>query len=292
MPSTGCLLRMIKHRVGGLINRQFLFAGKTMLFTDTTFIGIDIPGARRPLTYAAIDAELNLIALASGDDENVLAFVNGQDRAFVAINNPRSTNKGYMAEESFRSVLNPRPRPGRWDRWRVAEYALRQSRIKVRRTPKSPENAPVWMQKGFKLYRALANSGYRPYVQDFVPEDEHANGDVRFSIECYPHAAFTALLEHIPFNKSTLEGRIQRQLILYVNEVDVPNPMRIFEEITRYRLLKGELLLDDLFEPTQLDALVAAYTARMASLGKVTLLGHPLEGQIVIPVRQMLAKYT
>ena len=263
-----------------------------MLFTDTTFIGIDIPGARRPLTYAALDADLNLLALAYGSQDDVLAFVNGQDRAFVAINNPRSTNRGFMAEESFRASLNPRPKPGRWDRWRVAEYVLRQSRIKVQRTPSSPSNAPTWMQKGFKLYASLASGGFKPYAQGFIPEEADANGDVRYSIECYPHAAFTALLERIPLPKSSLEGRIQRQLSLYVHEVDVPDPMQVFEEITRHRMLRGDLLLENLLEPTQLDAVVAAYTARMASKAEVSLLGHPQEGQVAIPVRHMLPKYT
>lgn len=262
-----------------------------MLFTDTTFIGIDIPGARRPLTYAALDADLNLLALSYGDHDDVMAFVNGQDHAFVAINNPRSTNKGFMAEENFRARLNPRPKPGRWDRWRVAEYALRQSRIKVQRTPNNPSNAPSWMLKGFKLYNSLAGAGFKPYVQGFLPEEVRANGDVRFSIECYPHAAFTALLERIPLSKNSLEGRIQRQLVLYTHEVDVPDPMQVFEEITRYRILKGELILDNLLVPTQLDALVAAFTAWVASKGAVTLLGHPQEGQVVIPVRKMLTKY-
>lgn len=263
-----------------------------MLFNDTAFIGIDIPGARRPFTYAALDPELNLIALAYGDEDDVLAFVNGQDRAFVAINNPRSTNQGFMADEAFRDGLRPRPKPGRWDRWRVAEYALRQSRIKVQRTPHEVANAPVWMQKGFRLYQSLARSGYQPFNQHFVGEEAQANGDVRFTVECYPHAAFTALLERLPFAKNSLEGRIQRQLVMYVNEVEVPNPMQVFEEITRFRLLQGELLLDDLYEPTQLDALVAAYTAYMASRGDITMLGDPREGQIAVPVRKMLQKYS
>ena len=263
-----------------------------MLFTDTTFIGIDIPGARRPLTYAALDADLNLIALADGNEDDVLAFVNGQDRAFVSVNNPRSTNQGYMASESFRSALNPRPKPGRWNKWRVAEYLLRQTRIKVQRTPHEVENAPIWMQKGFGIYNSLAKAGFEAYSQGFVPTEAHNKGDGRFSVECYPHAAYTALLERIPFNKNSLEGRIQRQLVLFVNDVEVPNPMQIFEEITRYRLLQGELLLDDLYEPTQLDALVGAFTAYMASKGEVSLLGHPLEGQIVVPVQPMLQKYS
>ena len=262
-----------------------------MMFTDTSFIGIEIPGARRPLYHAALDADLNMLAFGSGSLEDVVAFVRGQSKAFVAVNAPRRPNQGLMADENVRAELNPQPKPGRWDRWRVAEYSLRLRRIKSTRTPKDPSHAQEWMRLGFTVFSELDESGYEPYPQNFDLRADGNNGSLLYSLECYPHAAFTALLGHIPFTRNSLEGRIQRQLALYVNEVDVPDPMMVFEEITRHRMLKGDLRLVGLLEPSQLDALVAAYTARAAAKGEVTLLGHPIEGQVAVPVRNMLARY-
>jgi hypothetical protein len=45
-----------------------------MLFKDSVFIGIDPPSAENSLTYAALDLELNLIAVARGDISSVAAF--------------------------------------------------------------------------------------------------------------------------------------------------------------------------------------------------------------------------
>jgi len=267
-----------------------------MFFIDTTFIGIDIPSLKRPLTYAALDAEQNLVALGQGSPDDVLAFVMGLNKAFVAVNNPRRENQGIMAQEEYRAGLHTRPKPGRWDRWRVAEYELRLRRIKVHRTPRSASKAPGWMQIGFSIFKALQAAGFR----DFVPPAETTPGEVgspaatandQTFIETYPHAAFTTLLKCLPFSKTGLEGRIQRQLVLYVNGVNLPNPMQVFEEITRHRILNSELVLDDLLEPTQLDALVAAYTAWSAAKGEYTLIGHPEEGQVVLPVRELLPHY-
>ncbi len=36
-----------------------------MLFKDTVFIGIDPPSGEKSLTYAALDKELNLIAMST-----------------------------------------------------------------------------------------------------------------------------------------------------------------------------------------------------------------------------------
>jgi predicted RNase H-like nuclease len=109
----------------------------------------------------------------------------------------------------------------------------------------------------------------------------------------YPHACFTTLLGCHPFPKYTLEGRIQRQLILYEQKVGVPDPMRVFEEITRHRLLKGTLPLDELYSPGELDALVAAYTACLAATApeRVSVMGHAEEGQIYLPTSELKARY-
>jgi len=189
-----------------------------------------------------------------------------------------------MGRDEIRAGLKPEPRPGRWEGYRVAEYELRQRNIRTPRTPAQLKNCPGWMQIGFTLYQRLKKLGYQDY-----PQTEAACQ----MLEVYPHASFTSLLGLVPFTKNTLEGRLQRQLVLHNQGIDIPDPMRFFEEITRYRILQGVLPLDGLYSPEELDALVAAFTAWVAATSPetVTRLGLPEEGQIVLPVAEIQPKY-
>lgn len=255
-----------------------------MLFSHATFIGIDPTAGQRPFTYAALDQNLELLALGQGYIEEVTAFAGGQRAAFVTINSPRQPNQGLMKEESVRNKLTPIPNPGRWLGYRVAEYQLYQHSITIPRTPGDKNRCPRWMQMGFQVYSRLENFGYKLFPANDI--------DCQF-LETYPHGAYCALLGLTPFPKHSLEGRIQRQLILHELNVKVPNPMRIFEEITRYRMLNGILELDALFSPEELDALVGAYTAWYAAHhpDELLLLGDQLEGQIILPVATLKSRY-
>jgi predicted RNase H-like nuclease len=166
------------------------------------------------------------------------------------------------------------------------------------------------MRMGFALYARLDSLGYYAFptqaTQDQPAEARTSDSQAQFelglkvtqaaplqSLEVYPHASFCALLGLTPFPKYTLEGRIQRQLALHEQEMHIPDPMRLFEEITRYRLLQGQLPLQDLYSPGELDALVAAFTAWKAANqpGEVTLIGDSQEGQVVLPVKELKRQY-
>ena len=76
--------------------------------------------------------------------------------------------------------------------------------------------------------------------------------------------------------------------------VDPPgSDMGFFEEITRFKLIKGILPLEALYLPEQLDVLVAAYTAWQATQhpGEVIAVGDREEGQIILPVKSLREKY-
>jgi hypothetical protein len=255
-----------------------------MFSTHTTFIGIDPTAGQRPFRYAALDSGRHLLALGQGGIEDVLAFVAGQRQAFVAVCAPQRPNQGVMDRPEVRQSLIPPPRPGRWTDFRLAEYQLRQHNISCPQTPTREEDCPNWMRSGFLLYRRLESLGYCAY-----PDGESS----LVWLEVYPHACFCALLGQTPFPKHTLEGRIQRQLILYEQELRIPDPMRLFEEITRHRLLQGVLPVEELYQPEELDALMAAYTAWMGAqhAGQVLLLGSPEEGQMVLPVSELKQRY-
>ena len=255
-----------------------------MLFNETTFIGIDPTAGKRPMAYAVLDQDLRLLALDEGDIDEITAFVGGQQGAFVAVNSPRRPNQGLMEQPEIRDSLTTTPKPGRWEGFRVAEYQLRLRNIRTPRTCRSVENCPGWMQYGFELYRRLETMGCRDYLSSDAASQ---------ILEVYPHGAFTVLLGNVPFPKMSLEGRLQRQLILHNQGLEIHDPMRVFEEITRYRILHGVLPLDGLYDPPQLDALVAAYTAWMAATNPkgITILGHPQEGQIILPAAELQKKY-
>ncbi len=255
-----------------------------MFFSPTTFIGIDPTAGQKPLVYAALDDDLRLLALGRGAMDEVLAFVAGQRQAVAAVCSPRQPNQGLMAQDDVRAELSPPPRPGRWIDFRVADYLLRQHNISIPQTNADPKKNPNWMQMGFTLHRRLESLGYPPYP---------ATGSSRQCLEVYPHASYTVLLGQLPFPKYTLEGRLQRQLVLHDREVKVPDPMLVFEEITRHRLMRGILPLDTIYSAGELDALVAAFTAWLSVTHpeQITALGVVEEGQIVLPAAELKAHY-
>jgi hypothetical protein len=256
-----------------------------MFFNDATFIGIDPTAGEKPFVYAALNHEFALLALGKGSIDDVLAFCAGQRYTLVGVCGPRSPNTGIMQRGDVRENLNPVPTPGRWINFRMAEYLIRQHQIHIPQTPADIDDCPNWMRMTFTLYDRLERMGYFAYPHE---------GAERLNIEVYPHACYTALLGVVPFKKYSLEGRIQRQLALYEKRLQVPDPMRIFEEFTRHRLLHGILPAENVYTAGELDALSAAYTAWMAAQNpdQITLIGDPDEGQIVLPVDQLKDKYT
>ncbi len=256
-----------------------------MFYSNTTYLGIDPTAGDKPLTYVALDQERSLLAIGQGDMDEVLAFVAGQRSAVVGVCAPRTPNQGLMERAEVRDRLSPQPRPGRWRKFRVVEYLMRQHNIYMPQTLSTFEDCPRWMQQGFILNKRLKNLDYRTF-----PSKDAAHQ----ILEVYPHASFSVLLEILPFPKHTLEGRIQRQLILYRYDLNIPDPMYIFEEITRHRLLQGMLPIEELYEPEELDAMVAAYTAWLAGNEpeNISFIGDPLEGEIALPAAEILSRYS
>jgi hypothetical protein len=253
-----------------------------MLLSETTFIGIDPTAGRNPFSYAVLDADCNLLALDSGEMDETLAFIAGQMDAYVAVNGPRNPNLGLVKKELEKQGLLPGQMRGA--DLRKAEYLLRERGIVISPTPSNRELCPEWMQLSFSLYKRLDEIGFMPYPTEKAP---------RQWLETHPHAAFCVMLEQQPLSKPTLEGRLQRQLILHEADVGIKNPMEFFEEITRHRLIKGIFPLEVLYTPEQLDALAAAYTAYLAARepDKIMFIGSSDEGRIVLPANKLKDKY-
>jgi predicted nuclease with RNAse H fold len=245
---------------------------------NTVYIGIDPTAGRRPMDYAILDGELHLVARGLGKLDKVLDVVRAYSSAVVGVDAPQSPNAGLMATEARRKNYGLPANTITWADYKVGEYELRQRGIRLYNTPGEAEAAPKWMQLGFELYATLRAEGY----QFYQPQTEAP----RQMLEVHPHASYTVLLGHVPMRKDSLEGRLQRQLLLFREGVEIHDPMDILEEMTRHHLLEGTLTLPGLFTHDELDALVSAYTAYLAARhpDRVTLVGDPDEGQIVIPV--------
>lgn len=253
-----------------------------MFAAEKVYIGVDPTGMHRPFTFAALEGDLRLTALRQGEMDDVLAFLGGQQQARVAICAPPRPNQRVMERPEVRQSLSPQPRPGRWTDFRLVEYLLRQHHILIPRTPAQEAACPAWMQRAFTFYHQLEQLGFQP----------HPHENSLQWIEVYPHASFCALLGQVPFPKSTLEGRLQRQLALYEQRLRIPDAMEFFEEITRHRLLQG-ILPANLYKPAELDALVAAYTAWLVDHHpeRTLFLGDAQEGQVVLPTHELKRKY-
>ncbi len=252
-----------------------------MLFTDMVFVGIDAASSHKSYTYAALDKGMNLIALADGELDDVTTFLGGQSSAIVAINAPSGVNRGLVREKKKDMFKSVKPRAAGF---RVAELELRDRGITVSGTPSTISACSAWVQSGFALYRKLEKMGFKKYPTENTPYQ---------ILESQPHAAFCVMAEAIPQPKPSLEGKIQRQLLLYEAGVRIKDPMDFFEEITRHKMLKGNWPLDMLYQPEQLDALVAAYTAWLSihKPEKVSLIGDSTEGQIAFPEKNLKEKY-
>jgi len=252
---------------------------------DTTFfIGVDPSGGRNPFTFAALDQNGKLAALSGGEMDDVLAFITLQTTAFVAVNAAPRPSQGLVRQDDVRQNLPPLHISGRSLDMRLAEHELRQHGINVAMTPARKELCSNWVQSGFDFYHRIESLGFQPFPT--------ANASYQW-LETHPHACFCALLGQAPLPRATLEGRMQRQLSLYEQGLIMRDPMDFFEELTRHKLLHGALPLEQVYTPEELDAIAAAYVAFVAGRHpeRVLKIGDPQEGQIILPVTQLNAKY-
>lgn len=242
-----------------------------------TFIGVEACADRtRPFTFAVIDRELVIRSIGSGNIKDAFAFLAGQENALAAINSPMTTSQGLLKREEIRKKLSPSSHLGRWANLRLVEYELLQRGIHVPRAGKTKKNAPRWVRLGFRLFEEISKLGYMKYP-DMAAEKQF--------FECQGEAVFWNLLGHSPLKKDTLEGCLQRQLVLSMCGLPVPDAMRFFEEITRHRLLNNKLPLEHLYNNAELNSLAAAYTAWVAGNQpeKLVSVGHEEEGLIYLP---------
>jgi hypothetical protein len=251
--------------------------------TDTHYIGINPASSNKDFNYAVLDNNLNLVRLADADLGEISALFLERDSVFVAINAPSGINQG-LVKNKLEQESSAQGHVFRSVDIRLSEYELHKRGIAVAGTPSREEFCPAWMQTGFALYRKLSEIGFELYGTEDA---------TRQYLETHPYACYCVLFDGIPFSRPTLEGRLQRQLLLNDKGVRITDAMEFFEEITRFKLLQGVLPTDFLYFPEQLEVLVAAYTAWLAANKPedVIRVGDKDEGQLILPVKELKEKY-
>jgi len=133
-------------------------------------------------------------------------------------------------------------------------------------------------KKGREVYADLrkkaVQAGYKAYLETSEPK--------RW-LETDAQDCFRALGGHKLLPRRALEGRLQRAAILYEQGLQLTDPVDMFEEVTRYKLIRGILPLENLPSLRELDALVAAYLAWMSLNRPARIV---VTGEFVVPASE------
>lgn len=207
-----------------------------MFYQHDIFVGVDVSTGKLPYVAAVLNGTGDLLALEKCSLEGVVKYMAGYESVVVAVNAPRFLPAVKMEDDTFRNNIIPLPSDGRYSGQRVAEYLLRTRKIRFSAAPAPPKHTPTWITNGLRLYRHF---------------DLMATG--KSIIEVNAQASYQSFLGMPPFQKSSIEGRIQRQLILVDHGIRLPDPMEYFEEVTRHRILQGILPEAMLYSARQLE---------------------------------------
>lgn len=247
------------------------------------YIGIDPTAGIRPSTFAVLNERLKIEKIGRASVEELIAIAESHPSAVCGVDAPIGPGKGLLVDPEYRRRLGLEPNRANYSTLRVCEYELRRRKIALHTTPKDPNQAPQWMKEGWHLYDGLRKAGFVEYPR---------SGERRM-FETSPHAAFTVLVGKRPYSKSSIEGLLQRQLILFEEGIDVPDPMPHLEEWTRHRIKTGQIGREKILDHDSLDALMAAYTAFVVDKEprSVVALGDTAEGQLVLPIEDLKDLY-
>jgi hypothetical protein len=250
---------------------------------STTFIGVDLKGGKRSYTYAALDGRMKLAAYGQGRLDDVFAFIGGCQTVLCAVNAPIHfcPEGGAVIFQDTLFPIAPHRGRKRTGGMRYAEHILMARGISAQNAPTRQDlpQAQVWIRRGFQFVELLEEAGFKPWPSE---------GSEKQYLEVQAEAAFWHWLETRPLNEDSLEGRIQRQLVLSEMNLDVPDPMIFFEEVTRYKLLKGQLSMSALFSIRELNAMICALTAYLMVTDetRVASFGNRDDGVIYLPNRK------
>ena len=247
-----------------------------MDLSQTRFIGIDLGGTRGSFTCAVLDDNRRIQFRGEVTQEEWLVKLGECPIAITAITSPINLNEGIMADDSKRSALSVPPPPKKYTNLRQCEYELLIRGFTSTRIPNRYEDCSPTLQRALRFTSNLAAQGFQRWP---------APGAKRQLMEAHPDSAYAQLLGAKLNPLKSIEGRIQRQLLLQEEHLNVRDPMIFFEEITRHKMLTGQMPDGILISPIELNALIAAYTAWSAYTNPtgITRLGEINEGHVILP---------
>lgn len=245
-------------------------------------IGIDPSAGIEKLRVAIFSTDGRIVHLGEHALSELYATLLPYTPAVAAVNAPSALNNGSVRSPELRGSLPEMHIPGRNVDMRVAEFILRAKGIHVGMTPSILPSCTQATRTGFDVYEVLRSLGY-----------SNAPDPALRMIETSSHAVYCVLAGVNPLPKLTLEGRLQRQLLLNDGGLQIKDPMEFLEEVTRHKLLKGILPWDELYEIATLDAMAAALTAMYVidEERSFCAVGDKDEGEIHLPVAELLDNY-
>jgi len=253
-----------------------------MEITNFKYIGIDPAGGLERIQIAIFNQTGGLESSFACPLGELYPIISDPSRVIVAVNSPMKLNNGKLREARLGAELPEMHIPGRNVDMRVAEFILRAKGIHVGMTPSINALCTQAVRVGFEVYALLENSGYSGSLKSD-----------RVVVESNAHAVFCALAGMSPLTKLTLEGRLQRQLLLFDGGLQIKDPMEFLEEVTRHKLLRGILPWDELYTFEELDAMAMGLMAfYVGDSEKPSIpIGDLDEGLIFLPAAQLLERY-
>jgi hypothetical protein len=216
-------------------------------------IGIDPSDARQNYSLAALDEDKNILALSRGRLDDVLSFAAGQTLAVIAIHIPTiplmdpNRNNSLKPLPQRENLWNaPNESPSRSDDFN----SVRNPTASITQIPASRKTETF--RKGLVLREHLAELGYVEYQNQDKP---------RVYLGTNIESACDQIFSVPQYTDKSLEGRLQRQVLLAECGVNVIDPMVFFEEVTRFKLLHGKLPLDMIYKSLELNALICSFVA-------------------------------
>jgi len=238
-----------------------------------TYIGIDVQAAQKPFYYTALDADLEVIACGHGRMADVLAYLAGQSSAIVAVNGPVWAP---LPENMFsQSGLFGGEQSTVFGSHRIVDVELSVRGYPIIPVPPIGKKGPVWMERSLELTDEMKRLGY--ICSGELPAK-------RTYFETNIDAAYHLITGTSPYDSRSLEGRLQRQLLLHDFGFSLKDPMEFLEEFTRFRLRTSNVPLTQIAVAHELRALMTAATAWMLDNRPQNLehLGRSDEGEIIL----------
>ncbi|NLF50169.1 MAG: hypothetical protein GX577_03450 [Leptolinea sp.] len=237
-----------------------------------TYIGIDVQASVKPFFYSAINADLEIIACGHVQLNDVEAYLSGHSSALVAVNGPVCGRSPQ--QESIQSGLFDEPLTN--NRFICTRTGDRELAARGFHCVDFSGKIPVWIKRSLDLSDRLRGLDYSLSGS----ESSH-----RAFFETHCDAGYWLSTGAVPYDFRTLEGRLQRQMILCEFGFSVQNPMIFLEEFTRYRLRTSQVPADQILAGYELRALFAAATALLFDLREeaVEVLGERGNGELVLP---------